>query len=161
MRWRYIKIHSPLPSRPHTFLHRVNTTGVKIRPLLKKNYHFYLLLTIFAKHSIVDVWQGFEYIPGSEYAVVLNMPVFWIYQGFEYARVTHGFKYVLNNSWICLIMPEYVWICLNSWNAWRLLPIQPGTNHEKLIRLSKNVFLRWFLFLICCNCPKTCSKWIS
>ena len=67
-------------------------------------------LTIFAKRSIVDAWQGFEYTPGSEYALVLDMPDLWIYQGFEYARVTHGSEYVLNNSWICPIMPEYAWI---------------------------------------------------
>ena len=64
------------PLGPPIFLHRVNTSGVKIRPLLKKNYDIYLLLIIFAKHSIVDVSQGFEYIPGSEYALILNIPVF-------------------------------------------------------------------------------------
>ena len=33
---RYIKIHGPQPSRPHTFLHKINTSAVKIRPVFKK-----------------------------------------------------------------------------------------------------------------------------
>ena len=30
---RHIKSHVPQPSRPHTFLHKTNTSGVKIRPV--------------------------------------------------------------------------------------------------------------------------------
>ena len=82
--------------------------------------------------SFLDVWQGSEYASDFEYASVLNIAGFWIYQGcefagilnmllvlnmsgfwiyhsFKYVRVTQGSKYAwicLNNSWICLIMPE-------------------------------------------------------
>ena len=45
-------------------------------------------------------------------ALVLNMPEFRIYQGCEYARVTHRSEYAWiywENSWICLIIP----VCLN------------------------------------------------
>ena len=32
----YTKIHGPQPSRPHTFSHEINTSGVKIRLAFKK-----------------------------------------------------------------------------------------------------------------------------
>ena len=57
--------------------------------------------------------MGFEYVLGSEfmsssdYARVLNIPDFWICENYT------GFWIYLNNSVICFIMPEYVWICLN------------------------------------------------
>ena len=61
-------------------------------------------LTIFAKRSIVDFWQGSKYVSSSEYASdlniqgfwicqcsgytrVLSMPGFWMYQSSEYAKV--------------------------------------------------------------------------
>ena len=69
---------------------------------------------------------------GFEQTKVLNKPVFWIYQGSEYASSSQ-FARVLNMSvlhrvlnmpeyawlclteyvWICLNMPGYAWICLN------------------------------------------------
>ena len=84
----------------------------------------------FSKRSIVDIWQGSEYVSGSEYPKVLNMPLvlnvpeFWIYQGSEYASVLNmpgfwicqaytGSRICLNNTWIWLNMPDYVWIYLN------------------------------------------------
>ena len=33
---RYIKIHSPKPLGPHKFLHKINTSGLKIRSAFKK-----------------------------------------------------------------------------------------------------------------------------
>ena len=42
----------------------------------------------FAKHAIVDVWQGSAYTSGSEYVRDLNMKGFWIDEASEYARVT-------------------------------------------------------------------------
>ena len=37
---------------------------------------------------------------------------------------------------------------------------EPWINHRKLIWLCRYiVFLRWFHFLISCNCPKACLKW--
>ena len=41
-----------------------------------------------------------------EHVRILNIPKFWICQC--YTR----FNICLNNSWICLKMPDYVWICL-------------------------------------------------
>ena len=46
------------------------------------------MVAIFSlKRFIVDVWQGPEYASYFEYANVLNIRGFWIYQAFEYARV--------------------------------------------------------------------------
>ena len=78
-------------------------------------------LTTFAKRFLIDVCHGSEYTSDFEYArvlnilgfwiyqsckyardlnmlLVLNISVFWIYHGSNYARVTQGSKYV----WICL-----------------------------------------------------------
>ena len=41
------------------------------------------------------------------YTRVLNIPDFWLCQGYT------GIRICLNNSWICLIMFGYVWIFLN------------------------------------------------
>ena len=65
----------------------------------------------FVKRFIVDVWQGSEYVLDFEYDSVLNVPVFWIYQSCEYARVTQRSEYAwicLNNSWICLNLSEWL-----------------------------------------------------
>ena len=98
----------------------------------KNNYDFWKWLewlTIIAKGSIVDIYQGSAYASGSEYARfwlcqgpkyassfwifhgseytrVLNMPEFWIYQSSEYASVTQGSEL----AWIYLIMSEYAGI---------------------------------------------------
>ena len=48
------------------------------------------------------------------------MPVFWIYQGFEYARVTQGSEY----AWI---MPDYAWIYLNMFEFLKCLKIFTNT----------------------------------
>ena len=47
------------------------------------------LLSIFAKRSIVDVSQDSEYASGSECASLLNIPGFWICEGYT-------------EFWICL-----------------------------------------------------------
>ena len=90
----------------------------------------------FSKCSIADVWQGSDYASSSEYprvlnkSLILNVLEFWIYRGFEYASSFEyagvvnipkfwicqgytGFRICLNNSRICLNMPDYAWICLN------------------------------------------------
>ena len=38
----YIKIQGPRPLGLHTFLHRTNNSGVKIRPAFKKNLYSFL-----------------------------------------------------------------------------------------------------------------------
>ena len=75
------------------------------------------------------IYQGSEYASGlqyasillyqySEYPSVLNIPGSWIWfwfsicQSFEYARFTQSLI-CMNNSWMWLVMPEYVWICWN------------------------------------------------
>ena len=88
-----------------------------------------------------------EYASDFEYASVLNIPVFWIYQGCEYAGVLNmllvlnmsgfsGYTTVLNlfgltlgseYTWICLNnfwMPDYAWMCLNL-SEWLLFYIYP------------------------------------
>ena len=59
--------------------------------------------------NVPEFWlyQGSEYASGFEYTMILNIPEFWICQGYT------GFRICLNNSWICLNMPDYVWIFLN------------------------------------------------
>ena len=50
-------------------------------------------VAVFAKRSIIDVWQCSEYVSDSKYAMVLNMLLvlnisgFWICHGSKYARV--------------------------------------------------------------------------
>ena len=51
--------------------------------------------------AVVPIASGFEY------AMILNIPEFWICQGYA------GFTICLNNSWICLNISDYVWISLN------------------------------------------------
>ena len=62
------------------------------------------------------ICQGSGYTRVLNMRLVLIMPRFWIYQSSEYIRVTRGYEYTwicLNNFCICLIMLEYVRICLN------------------------------------------------
>ena len=77
---------------------------------------------IFVKFSIADVWEGCEYTWSPEntrvlnMALVPNMSAFWIHQNSEYTGVTEASECAwisLDNSWICLIISEYVRICLN------------------------------------------------
>ena len=52
-------------------------------------------------------------------SLVLNMPVFWIYNSFEYARVPYMAEYtsvIPEYAWLWLDMPQYLWICLNCLN---------------------------------------------
>ena len=54
------------------------------------------------------IYQSSEYASGFEYARILHIPEFWICQGYT------GFRICLNKSWICLSMPDNVWICLGN-----------------------------------------------
>ena len=63
--------------------------------------------------------QDYEYASGPKYAKVLNMAMFWIWQGPQYASVTQRCQYariylnrVLNISWV-LNMPGF-WISQDS-----------------------------------------------
>ena len=88
--------------------------------------------------------------------LVLNMLGFWIYHSFKYVRVTQGSKYAgtcLNNSWICLIMRQFVKVCLN-WFCFTFAhcnPLSKGTIDCFLE--SKNLIFSivagsiWFCFL--------------
>ena len=105
--------------------------------------------------SVVDFWQGSDYVSGSEYPRVLNIlmplvlnvpkfldiPGFWIYQRSEYARVTRGSEYawIPEYAWIGLIMFVYVWICLNKPQLpeWLLFYISP------FLYLFYNPFFTW------------------
>ena len=110
---------------PIIFLYRINNSGVKIRPALKKimrkwkdniskiiitcqnNLAVNCIRKTFHLRCLIGFWicrrfwicQSFEYVSSSEYAMVTP--------GSENAGIG------LNNSWICLNMPEYVWISLN------------------------------------------------
>ena len=89
------KFTTPAPLCLHTFLHRMNTSGVEIWPILKKtNDIFWTWKANIAKIIIaVDyfckslrcrcltgfpIYLGFWICHGSEYVRVLNMPRFWI-----------------------------------------------------------------------------------
>ena len=76
--------------------------------------------------NVSELWiaQDSGYVSGSECARVLDVPglwvcfCFWICQDPEYTRVLtmSGLQRVqnmLNNSRICLNLPNYVWICVN------------------------------------------------
>ena len=60
------------------------------------------------------IYQSSEYTFSSEYTRVLNMPglhhgdIPWLHRVWNMPEWIH-----LNNSWICLNMPEYAWIYLN------------------------------------------------
>ena len=89
------KFTTPAPLCLHTFLHRMNTSGVEIWPILKKtNDIFWTWKANIAKIIIaVDyfcktlrcrcltgfpIYLGFRACQDSEYVRVLNMPRFWI-----------------------------------------------------------------------------------
>ena len=109
---------APSP-RPHNFLHRMDTSGVKLglykkisyltwQLILQKSADIAKIIAIFAKRSIVNVCKGSEYALDSEYARVLNIPGFWVCQDSEYTSslkmlvvlsmpgfwIYQGFKYV-------------------------------------------------------------------
>ena len=52
------------------------------------------------------MYQGSEYTRVLSMFLILNMSGFRIYHGSEYAKVTQGFEY----TWI---IPGYAWLCLN------------------------------------------------
>ena len=72
-----------------------------------------IICIIFVKHFIADAWQSCEHAWGREYtnvldmALILNIPGFWIYQGYT------GFWMRLNIPGSFLNMINYVWICQN------------------------------------------------
>ena len=89
------KFTTPAPLCLHTFLHRMNTSGVKIRPILKKTNDIYwtwkaniakiiIAVDYFCKTfrcrclTGFPIYLGFWICHGSEYVRVLNMPRFWI-----------------------------------------------------------------------------------
>ena len=83
--------------------------------------------------------QSSEYASGSEYIRAL-----------EYARFTQGSEYVwicLNSPWICLIMPQYVWIYQGSEYALicvnRLKSVYQGNS----IKFRVHVNIDWFRLL--------------
>ena len=90
--------------------------------------------------------QDSEYISGSEFARVLDIPGFWIYlwfwicQNSKYTRVSNmpGLHRVQNMPGKCLNMPEYAWICLDL-PEWLLLYISPFPH------LFYNLFSTWAL----------------
>ena len=88
------------------------------------------------------IYQGCKYASGFEYTRILNTPDFWLCQGYT------GFRICLNNSWLCLKMPdhveicvnmpEYAWICLNL-PEWLLLYVLPVvTLHYTWLGLLEN-----------------------
>ena len=93
---------------------------------------------------------------GCEYAKVLNMLGFWIYHRFKYVRVTQGSKYAwtcLISSWICLIIPECAYICLNRF-CFTFTHCNPTSKVFMTVSLeSKNLIFStvtgsiWFCFL--------------
>ena len=108
----------------------------------------------FSKCSIADVWQGSDYASSSEYprvlnkSLILNVLEFWIYRGFEYAS---SFEYagVVNipKFWICQgytgfkyawIIPKYVWICLNMLGYLNML--------EYALNMSKSAWMTFVLY---------------
>ena len=87
--------------------------------------------------TIADIWQGCEYALDPEYisvlsmALVLNMPGFWICQGYEYSNVLiiPRLDKLLNVSEYSWIFVEYAWFCLNKPEFWAI--IQPCDRSPK------------------------------
>ena len=127
----------PRPLNPYTFLQRVNTSGVKIRPVLKNWWYlfqnvenvknWYAIMVIICENSyslhrrcLSGFWIGFGFwiCQASEYTRALNVPLvlntsgFWIYQCSEYTRV-------LNMPGSCIYQDsEYARITQHSNYAW-------------------------------------------
>ena len=82
--------------------------------------------------------RGSEYASGSKYVKVLEIPQFEICQG------KTGFRICLNNSWICLIMPECALICLSGFcfKFTHCNPLSKGT-----IEFSLKVKI-WFFSIV-------------
>ena len=123
---RYIKIHCPSPPTPSSriidiwqgseyLIDSKNVTVLNICGFSKYQNSKYIRAL-----SMPGFWiyQGSEEASGSQYTRFLNIPEFWICQGFT------GTWICLNNSWICLVMPEYagVWVDIpkSAWMAFDL-----------------------------------------
>ena len=115
------KFTAPGPLVNYTFLYRTNTSRVKQRLLAKKveNVKSWYwknilqkqqqLLTIFAKFSIVHVWQGSIHASVSDfkYTGVLNMS--GVRQGSEYARM------ILN-----ILEYAEIWVTVSKLSEWQM-----------------------------------------
>ena len=74
----------------------------------------YLRKSIFTKHFIVDLCQGYEYVSGSKYARVLNIP--WLHRVLDMSEYTW---IIPDYAWLCRNMLDYARICLNiAKSAW-------------------------------------------
>ena len=102
----------PSPLNPHTFSQKLNTSGVKTRPVLKNSWYLFQKLEnvkswyakiiiicennysrnyfckILNRRCLTGYWicQASEYTRALNVPLVLNMPRLWIYQGSEYTR---------------------------------------------------------------------------
>ena len=112
---------------------RIKTSRVKIRFTLNKSYLFHELedMKIWSCKNCHNLRKYFSHCFQSaplqmfnkvlSMSPALNIPGFWICQRFGYTRFPKrpglqgypGFRIYMNNSWICLIMCGYVWICWN------------------------------------------------
>ena len=82
------------------------------------------IFTIFAKNTILNLWEGSQYVSGVEYVIVLNIPKFsLIWRGSDYLSGCNNGK-VLNITGfrVCQVSAyasvakgsEYAWIWLNN-----------------------------------------------
>ena len=149
---RYIKSWQsliPVLLGPHTFLHQLNASEVKIWPALKNSNIFHKVENVkslycvycFHKklHQMFDrvlnmigswMYQVFECIKVPNMVLVLNIPGFWIYPSYKNTRVAKVSEY----AWLVpefLILPEYIWVCLNmpeyAWSSNHCNPMSKAT----------------------------------
>ena len=71
--------------------------GVSIPLVLNISGLWFWMFQSFGRNS--------EYASGFEYAMILNIQEFWIYQDYTW------FKICLNSSWICLVISGYFCFC--------------------------------------------------
>ena len=133
-------------------------------------------ITIFAKRFIVDIWQDSEYTSDFEYASVLNIAGFWIYQGCQCARVLNmllvlimsefwiyhsckncqgytGFSeyawIIPGYAWLYLIMSKFVWIAFDLHLSIVIICVkEPWTVFSKIKNLTFSIVAEsiWFCF---------------
>ena len=100
------------PLGPYTFLHKINTFGVKIRLVFKEIHDIDFIKNETWKPDTAKIITDFNY---------LNIPGFWRCPGSKYTKVLKmpGLQRVMKMPETFLNMHIYAWIWLNmSQYAW-------------------------------------------
>ena len=77
--WNFFGVSVLRNIRKHKNIFSIRELESFISRNIRKYKNFFIFRAIFAKRSIIDIWQCFEYASGSECIRVLNIPELWLY----------------------------------------------------------------------------------